>query len=143
MNIRITKSRIAYGLLAVFTAAFSMTSAQAEEVKVTLSGAAETPPVTTSASGTAKFTIGADKSVSGEIKTSGIEGTAAHIHLGAPGEKGPPVITLVKDEKGVWKVPANSKLTDDQLASFKAGNLYVNVHSAEHQPGEIRGQIKP
>ena len=40
-------------------------------------------------------------------------------------------------------VPAGSKLTDAQLASLKAGNLYVNVHSAEHKPGEIRAQLKP
>ena len=29
-------------------------------------------------------------------------------------------------------------LTDDQYKSFKDGNLYVNVHSAEHKGGEIR-----
>ena len=38
----------------------------------------------------------------------------------------------------MWSVPAGSKLTEEQMASFKAGNLYVNVHSAEHKPGEIR-----
>ena len=38
---------------------------------------------------------------------------------------------------------AGSKLTDEQYASFKSGNLYVNVHTAEHKPGEIRAQLKP
>ena len=103
----------------------------------------ETPPVTTSASGTGTITIAADKSVSGTIKTVGIEGTVAHIHVGAPGQSGPPIITLDKGADGVWSVPTGSKLTDDQYASFKAGNLYVNVHSAEHKAGEIRGQMKP
>ena len=118
-------------------------SAFAADLKVHLIGAEETPPVTTSASGTGTITIAADKSVTGTLKTSGIEGTVAHIHVGAPGQAGPPIITLEKGADGAWSVPAGSKLTDEQYASFKAGNLYVNVHSAEHKPGEIRGQLKP
>ena len=118
-------------------------AALAADLKLQLAGAEETPPVTTSASGTGTITIAADKSVSGTIKTMGIDGTVAHIHVGAPGQSGPPIITLNKGADGVWSVPAGSKLTDDQYASFKAGNLYVNVHSAAHKAGEIRGQMKP
>jgi hypothetical protein len=118
-------------------------AALAADVKVTLTGAEETPPVTSSAVGHAKFKISDDKSVSGSIKTKGIEGTVAHIHVGAPGKAGPPVITLTKSENGSWMVPAGSKLTDEQFANFKAGELYVNVHSDEHKAGEIRGQLKP
>jgi hypothetical protein len=118
-------------------------SAFATDVKLKLSGTEETPPVTTSASGTGTIVVGADKSVSGTIQTAGIEGTVAHIHVGAPGQSGPPIITLTKGANGGWSVPAGSKLTDDQFASFKSGNLYVNVHSAEHKAGEIRGQLKP
>jgi hypothetical protein len=118
-------------------------SASATDVKVKLIGAEETPPVTSSATGTGTIVIAADKSVSGTIKTTGIDGTVAHIHVGAPGVAGPPIITLTKGADGTWMVPAGSKLTDDQYASFKAGNLYVNVHSAAHPPGEIRAQLKP
>ena len=118
-------------------------SALAGSVKLKLTGAEETPPVTTAASGTGTITVAADQSVTGTVKTSGIEGTMAHIHVGAAGESGPPIITLDKGADGVWSVPAGSKLTDDQYASFKAGNLYVNVHSAQHKPGEIRAQMKP
>src|SRR5271170_4642101 len=70
--------------------------ALAVDLKVKLTGAEETPPVTSSASGTGTITIAADKSVSGTIKTTGIEGTVAHIHVGAPGQSGPPIITLDK-----------------------------------------------
>ena len=116
--------------------------AQAEDFSVKLSGAEETPPVTTSASGTAKLSVGTDHSVSGKVQTSGMEGIAAHIHVGAPGQAGPPIITLVKGENGEWTVPPGAKLSDEQFASFKAGNLYINVHSPGHKPGEIRGQLK-
>ena len=117
--------------------------ALAKEVKVTLTGAEETPPVTTSASGEGTISIAKDKSVKGTIKTTGIDGIAAHIHLGAPGQSGPPIITLTKGADGTWAVPEGSKLTDEQLASFKNGQLYVNVHSADHKSGEIRAQLKP
>jgi CHRD domain len=118
-------------------------AALAADVKVHLTGAEETPPVTSSAVGHGTIKIADDKSVSGTIKTKGIEGTVAHIHVGAPGKAGPPIITLTKSEKGSWDVPAGSKLTDEQFANFKAGELYVNVHSDEHKAGEIRAQLKP
>jgi hypothetical protein len=119
------------------------TTALAKDVKVSLSGGEETPPVTTAASAAGTISIHEDKSVSGSIKTVGIDGTVAHIHVGSPGQSGPPIITLEKSADGVWSVPAGAKLTDEQYGSFKAGNLYVNVHSAEHKPGEIRAQLKP
>jgi hypothetical protein len=131
------------GLVASAAFVIGSGSALAVDLKVNLTGAQETPPVTTSASGTGAITVAADKSVSGTIKTKSIDATMAHIHVGAPGKSGPPIITLTKDADGVWMVPAGSKLTDEQYASFKSGDLYVNVHSAMHQPGEIRGQIKP
>jgi hypothetical protein len=128
---------------AVIGLALGGASVVAKDVHLTLSGAEETPPVTTAASGSGTIKIAADKAVSGGIKTQGIEGIAAHIHVGAPGVAGPPIITLEKSADGVWSVPAGAKLTDEQYASFKAGNLYVNVHSPEHKPGEIRAQLKP
>jgi hypothetical protein len=130
-------------LVATVILVASSASVLAVDLKVKLTGAEETPPVTTSATATGTITIAADKSVSGTIKTTGIDGTVAHIHVGAPGQSGPPIITLDKGADGVWSVPAGSTLTDAQYASFKAGNLYVNVHSAEHKPGEIRAQLKP
>jgi len=130
-------------ICALLAATFIVSSAFAKDIKVSLTGSEETPPVTTSASAAGSINIKKDRLVSGSIKTSGIDGTMAHIHLGAPGASGPPIITLEKGADGVWSVPAGSKLTDEQYASFKAGNLYVNVHSAEHKPGEIRAQLKP
>ncbi|MFC0659393.1 CHRD domain-containing protein [Eoetvoesiella caeni] len=67
----------------------------------------------------------------------------AHIHEAATGKNGPPIITLEKKGDNQWMVPANAKLTDAQYKAYKAGNLYVNVHSATHKGGEIRDQLKP
>jgi CHRD domain-containing protein len=114
------------------------------DVKVMLSGDQEVPPVTTTAKGSGTLTFGNDKSVSGSVTTTGVNGTAAHIHEAPPGKNGNVIVPLAPGSgDGSWVVPNGAKLNDAQLASFKAGNLYVNVHSAAHPDGEIRGQLKP
>lgn len=141
MNSRIARA-VSHSIVA---GALTLTAglALASDVKVKLTGAEEVPPVTTAATGTGTITIGDDKSVKGSVKTTGIEGTAAHIHTGALGKNGPPVITLTKGADGTWEIPAGAVLTDAQVATYKAGELYVNVHSAANKGGEIRAQLKP
>lgn len=117
--------------------------ASAADVNVTLNGSQEVPAVTTTASGSGTITVGDDGAVSGSVTTTGVAGTAAHIHMAAEGKNGPVVMPLTKSGDGAWAVPAGAKLTEAQLAAFKAGDLYVNVHSAAHKGGEIRGQLKP
>ena len=117
--------------------------ALAADVTVTLSGSQEVPAVTTSAAGSGKITVGDDMSISGSVMTTGLAGTAAHIHLAAAGQNGPVAVPLTKSGDSGWAVPAGAKLTDAQFAAFKAGNLYVNVHSDANKGGEIRGQINP
>jgi hypothetical protein len=106
-----------------------------------LTGEQEVPPVITSGSGTGEIKVAADGSVSGAITTHGVPGTMAHIHQGAVGTNGPVVITLHRGEAGVWTVPPSSRLTEDQLALFRAGELYVNVHTDTNKGGEIRTQL--
>lgn len=127
--------------LAVLAAAFGV--ANAEDISVKLTGAEEVPPVETKAAASGKISVAADKSVTGSIKTTGIAGTAAHIHQAEKGKNGPPIITLEKKGDDTFAVPAGAKLTDEQYAALEAGDLYVNVHSAEHKPGEIRAQLEP
>ena len=117
--------------------------AYGDQVKVTLSGDQEVPAVKTSASGGGTITINADKTVSGSVTTTGVAGTMAHIHNAAAGKNGPVIVPLTKSGDNAWSVSAGAKLTDAQYAAYKAGDLYVNVHSAENKGGEIRGQLKP
>ena len=117
--------------------------ATSNNVQVKLSGSQEVPPVTTAGAGSGTITVGADKSVSGSVTITGFAAAAAHIHDGAPGKNGPVIIPLAKTSDNVWSVAAGAKMTDAQYESFKAGNLYVNVHSAANKGGEVRGQLKP
>ncbi|MHB8624429.1 MAG: CHRD domain-containing protein [Sulfuricaulis sp.] len=117
-------------------------SASADDILVTLTGDQEVPPVMSKGAGSGTITVGADMSVSGSVTTTGISGVAAHIHEAAAGKNGPVIIPLTKSGDDTWVVPAGKKLTDAQYASFKAGNLYVNVHTKAHPGGEMRGQLK-
>jgi hypothetical protein len=109
-----------------------------------MSGANEVPAVTTTASGTGVLALDpTTNQIRGFVKTTGITGTAAHIHEQAAGVAGPVIVPLTQTPagSGLWVVPAGQLLTASQAASFNAGNLYFNVHSAANPGGEIRGQI--
>ncbi|HEY9558379.1 MAG TPA: 5'-nucleotidase C-terminal domain-containing protein [Acidimicrobiales bacterium] len=93
--------------------------------------------------------------------------TAAHIHIGGPGENGPHVANLFGEvEDGVTRDGTLARATLDDasvlevvdddtdevtfdgtvaalVAAITAGEAYVNVHTAEHPDGAIRGQIAP
>ena len=97
----------------------------------------------TPATGTGLLVVGVDKSVSGSVTISGMTVTVAHIHDASAGKNGPIIIPLTKTSDTVWTVPEGTKFTDAQYESYKAGNLYFNMHSAAYRGGEIRGQIKP
>ncbi len=117
--------------------------AMAAESHLMLSGSNEVPAISTTAQGSGTITVGEDQTVSGSVTTSGIVGTMAHIHEAAAGQNGPIIIPLTKKGDNEWVVPENTKLTNEQYQAYKAGNLYVNVHSDAHKGGEVRDQLKP
>jgi hypothetical protein len=84
-----------------------------------------------------------DGSIRGNIRTTGVKATAAHIHMGPAGRNGKVIIPLKRTSDNTWEVPEGAKLTPEQLNAYKAYGLYINVHSAAHKGGEIRGQLGP
>jgi hypothetical protein len=129
------------GALGIVVASASMSQPISTQ-QIVLSGSNEVPPVTTSASGTGTVTINPDHTVSANVTVKGMTATASHIHEGAAGANGPVIVPFTKTGDNTFAAPAGAKLTDSQYASYKAGNLYVNAHSAEHPAGEIRAQLK-
>jgi len=49
----------------------------------------------------------------------------------------------IRRHEHLYHVLDQPEITDAQYDAFKAGNLYVNVHSAANKGGEIRGQLNP
>jgi hypothetical protein len=111
-------------------------------IKVNLTGTEEVPPLNVGGSGSGTFRVADDGTITGSVTTKDVAGTMAHIHRGAKGTNGPVIVPL--DKSGdTYSVPAGRKLTEAQLKDLKAGNLYVNVHTAKNKGGEVRGQINP
>ncbi len=109
-----------------------------------LKSSQEVPPNDSKGSGTANLTYDpAAKKLSFKITYSGLSGpaTAAHIHGPAePGKNAPVVIVF---DNPASPIEGSATLTDAQAADLSAGTDYINVHTAEHKGGEIRGQIMP
>ena len=120
-------------------------SDKGEKATVTahLSGDKEVPSIETKATGKSTIRVDENKSVSGKVIVENMTPTAAHIHQGAPDKNGPVVIPLEQTSANTFTVPPNTRLTDDQFAAFKEGNLYINVHSKKYPSGEIRAHMKP
>lgn len=142
MNVMLRKSRSIIAMSAM-VAGMLIGGTAIAGTQVVLSGTQEAPAVKTTASGSGTITVGADKSVTGSVTTSGIVGTMAHIHQAAMGKNGPVVIPLQQTAPNVWSVPPGAHLNDAQAKSYEAGDMYVNVHSQNYPDGEIRGQLKP
>jgi len=68
--------------------------------------------------------------------------TAAHVHKGAAGASGPPVVPMTKPEaagKSSGCATVDAAVVKDILAN--PAGYYVNVHNAEFPGGAIRGQL--
>jgi len=117
-----------------------------------MNGATETPPNTEKATGTATLTL-AGNQLRYTITVQGLSGpaTAAHIHLGKVGVSGPPVYTftikkiadgtLAEGSVDLTKDVSKGVSGDSLKVLLNNGNAYVNVHTAAHGAGEIRGQV--
>jgi len=125
-----------------------------------LSGNGEVPPVQTKANGKSKFQLGKEgDKMTYRLTISNIKDvTAGCIQKGKRGENGPPVINLFTEPKkedvsgtllaeGTIEPylligPLQGKSLDSLIQLMEAGETYVNVQTAKHPGGEIRGQIK-
>jgi hypothetical protein len=118
-------------------------SAQMTMLSAKMDGKGETPAGDPKATGTAMIHVDAAKNqVCYTLTTKDLTGMAAHIHKGAAGASGPPVVML-KAPDASGKVSDCADAKPDVIADLVAnpGNYYVNVHSADFKAGAIRGQL--
>jgi hypothetical protein len=140
--------RIAYftAAIAAATLALSVLPAGAEVIKfkADLTGPAETPP--TDSKGTGTLTASYDTStkvLTWTVDYSGLTGPAVAAHFHGPAPVGKPAPIEVPQPAPLDSPMKGSvTLTDAQAKDLMDGMMYFNIHTAEHKPGEIRGQVE-
>lgn len=129
---------------AAHMAAIGAVKAEMQHYKATLTGAAETPPTTSTGSGTLTATFDtASKKLEWTADYSGLTGPAiaAHFHGPAPVGKAAPIeVPLQAPLDSPMK--GSATLTDAQAKDLMDGMMYFNIHTAANKPGEIRGQMQ-
>jgi hypothetical protein len=137
------------GIIAAANGITNSVLAQGEQKKFTakLSGKDEVPAVDTAATGMAQFQLSSDgKEINYDLTTTSLQGfMMAHIHQGKTGENGQPVAPLSMGKGKITSSdlqgPLSGKQLSDLVGLMSNGGAYVNVHTQQHQDGEIRGQI--
>lgn len=115
-------------------------------LSVTMTGTQETPqPGDPDGTGTVEVRVDPQQNqVCWNLYARQIEpATAAHIHRGAAGVAGPPVVTLTTPD-GAGR-SQGCETVEPMLARemvLRAHEFYVNVHTASFPNGAIRGQLR-
>jgi hypothetical protein len=108
-----------------------------------MSGASEVPPADPDGTGMARIAINdATNRICTDLEVRMIGNvTAAHIHRGAAGVNGPPVVTLdAPDDNDSDDCDTATDALIDEIRHNPSA-FYVNVHTAEYPNGAIRGQV--
>ena len=127
---------------AAFLAGAAPVNAEILALKAELKGASEVPPNDEKGTGSVTLTLDtASKKLSWDGTIAGLTGnpTAAHFH--GPAEAGKNAGVLVPIRNPGPKFEGSAELTDAQMSDLLAGRLYVNIHTAAHPGGELRGQV--
>jgi hypothetical protein len=135
------------GMANLGTSIFAQGQPPGKKFTAQLSGKDEVPPVDTTATGTAQFQLSSDgKELTYDLTAKDLKGfMMAHIHQGKKGENGQPVAPLSMGKGKITSSdlqgPLSGKQLSDLVSLMSNGGAYVNVHTQQHQDGEIRGQI--
>lgn len=150
-------------VMLVILAAGTAIAASSRNFRTHLAGRYEVPVRDTKAQGQAIFQLNEEgTALEYKLNVANIENVLqAHIHRGPADGTGPIVVWLYPSAPPAQLIPGrfNGRLAegtitaanlvgplagmtlDALIAEIEAGNTYVNVHTTQYPPGEVRGQL--
>jgi len=122
--------------------ASSVAAADMAAFSATLTGSAEVPPNNAPGTGTLDATLDkGTRELSWKATYIGLTGPATMAHFHGPAMPGANAGVVVPFKTAVSPLEGKATLTPEQVTDLMAGKWYVNVHTAQHPGGEIRGQM--
>lgn len=145
-RLRLPAFAAAFSLLFLLAACGGMeqTAQGPINLKASLSGAQENPPVASAGTGTGTMTYDpASKRLTWSLTWSNLSGPAGAAHFHGPAAPGANagVVVPIGGAGMTSPVSGQATLTDAQAADLLAGRWYMNIHTAANAGGEIRGQV--
>ena len=113
----------------------------------TCTGDSSVPPVSTKAAGSVSVTLVNTSFATGYFYATNIKQmTMAHLHAGAVGKNGPPIVWAFNGTHGPVSGSIKATFTfnpslNNVSALLAAGLIYFNIHTTAYPAGEIRGQL--
>ncbi len=110
-----------------------------------LSGQQEVPPVASNGAGTLTASVNKfTRVLTWKLNYAGLSGPVTMAHFHGPASAGQNAgVALGLSNPVVSPASGEASLTVGQFADLMAGKWYVNLHTAQHPGGEIRGQLLP
>ncbi|MBM3549372.1 MAG: CHRD domain-containing protein [Alphaproteobacteria bacterium] len=138
---------VLFGAVSLLAACADMGGSTAQapiNLRASLSGAQEVPPVASPSTGSATLTYdAASKRLTWSVTWSPLNAPATMAHFHGPAAPGANAGVALPIGGAGMTSPANGQATlnDAQAADLLAGRWYINIHSSAHPGGEIRGQV--
>lgn len=142
MTIKIAISSVF--LLGAFST-FITSPAYAEVIALTahLTSSAELPANDSKGRGDAHFSYNTEtQQLAYSLTYDGLSAPASTVDIHGPAGPDANAARVVRFPVPESPISGTATLTSDQAAALLAGRLYVDIHTASHAFGEIRGQIQ-
>ena len=139
-----TLSLLITTVFATFLLISATAQAQIETYRARLSPMPTTPQTVTTITGEGEVLLtlnGHTLSIQGNFKGMSSVATMAHIHNGPPAQPGPVIHQIGVSAASAGEISAELELTDQQITALRNDSLYIQIHSDNNPPGELRGWI--